>query len=75
METPDLSTARWRKSTYSGGNNGACVELASFGAIRDSKNPSGAALRVQLRNFMAVVQTGCFDLNRQPKRRPQRVRN
>ncbi|GII76357.1 hypothetical protein Sru01_13390 [Sphaerisporangium rufum] len=34
--------ARWRKSSYSGGNGGSCVEVARLGdgriAIRDSKN-------------------------------------
>jgi hypothetical protein len=25
---PDLHTAQWRKSSYSGGNNGTCVEVA-----------------------------------------------
>jgi hypothetical protein len=31
----------WRKSSYSGGNGGACVEVASHGGlilIRDTKN-------------------------------------
>jgi hypothetical protein len=37
----DLSEARWRKSSYSGGAND-CVELADLGtyvAVRDSKRP------------------------------------
>ena len=30
----------WRKSSFSGGNGGNCVEVAnSLGALRDSKNP------------------------------------
>lgn len=49
---PDLSKAAWRKSSYSGGENGNCVEMAlvevaSVGtatAVRDSKNPAGAVL-------------------------------
>ncbi|MFZ4296751.1 DUF397 domain-containing protein [Streptomyces cinereoruber] len=50
METrPDLTGARWRKSSYSG-TNGECVEVADGfpGAVpvRDSKNPSGPALVV-----------------------------
>lgn len=44
----DLSTARWRKSSYSGGSNGDCVEVADGipGAIpvRDSKNPRPALI-------------------------------
>lgn len=41
---PDLTAARWRKSSYSNANGGACVEVADCvpGAVpvRDSKNPS-----------------------------------
>ena len=44
----DLSRAAWRKSSYSGGNGGQCVEVATnlpgFVAIRDSKDPEGAKL-------------------------------
>ncbi|MGW3421331.1 DUF397 domain-containing protein [Streptomyces phaeochromogenes] len=42
----DLSGARWRKSSYSGGAND-CVEVADLGvlvAIRDSKAPEGCPL-------------------------------
>ncbi|MEV7343975.1 DUF397 domain-containing protein [Streptomyces sp. NPDC093544] len=28
MHEYDLSTARWRKSTYSDGNGGSCIEVA-----------------------------------------------
>ncbi len=38
---------RWRKSSYSGGNGGDCVELAHTTAtllVRDSKNPDGPVL-------------------------------
>lgn len=39
-------TERWRKSSYSGGGQGGdCVEVSSLGALRDSKNPAGPALR------------------------------
>jgi hypothetical protein len=45
--TPDLSGAKWRSSTYSGGNN-ECLELAhgitSFAPVRDSKNPTGPVI-------------------------------
>jgi hypothetical protein len=42
MITPDLSRAKWRKSSHSGHDGGNCIEVASldgFIAIRDSKNP------------------------------------
>ncbi|MFE4825957.1 DUF397 domain-containing protein [Streptomyces sp. NPDC056672] len=37
----------WRKSSYSGGSNGDCLEVADGYAdipIRDSKNPTGPTL-------------------------------
>jgi Domain of unknown function (DUF397) len=50
----DLTGAGWRKSSFSSGNGGACVEVAivpgaaagggSLVALRDSKNPAGPAL-------------------------------
>ncbi|WP_341719466.1 DUF397 domain-containing protein [Micromonospora sp. FIMYZ51] len=44
----DLTGARWRKSTRSGGNGGECVEVADnlpgIVAVRDSKDPHGPAL-------------------------------
>ena len=41
--------SRWRKSSYSGGNGGGCVEVASTpGAVlvRDTTNRAGAVLAV-----------------------------
>ncbi|WP_086802439.1 DUF397 domain-containing protein [Streptomyces caniscabiei] len=42
---PDLRTATWRKSSYSGGNSAECVEvsdtLPGLVPVRDSKNPTG----------------------------------
>jgi hypothetical protein len=44
----DLSGARWRTSTRSSSNGGACVEvadnLAGVVAVRDSKDQTGPAL-------------------------------
>ncbi|MEV4481686.1 DUF397 domain-containing protein [Micromonospora coxensis] len=44
----ELTGAQWRKSTRSGDNGGACVEVADnlpgLVAVRDSKNPTGPAL-------------------------------
>ncbi|MGW8972518.1 DUF397 domain-containing protein [Streptomyces platensis] len=47
MRDHDLSTARWRKSSYSNGEGGSCIEVAdnlSVVPVRDSKNPDGPAL-------------------------------
>jgi hypothetical protein len=66
-----LESARWRKSSYSGGNGGACVEVASnlpgIIAVRDSKDPSGPILvftRNGWRAFVAGVQDRQFDVSR-----------
>jgi hypothetical protein len=44
----DLSTAVWRKSSYSDGGGTNCVEVADgypgIVPVRDSKNPQGPAL-------------------------------
>ncbi|MEU7050407.1 DUF397 domain-containing protein [Streptomyces rubradiris] len=46
--TPDLSTAFWRKSSYSDGGANNCVEVADgyphVVPVRDSKVPEGRAL-------------------------------
>ncbi len=61
METPDLSRARWRTSTYSG-SNGNCVEVAVVTpviAVRDSADPDGPALHFtpdQWTTFTGTVQ-------------------
>jgi hypothetical protein len=48
MTEIDLSRAAWRKSSYSNGNGGQCVQVArnlpGTVAVRDSKNPRAAAL-------------------------------
>lgn len=59
--TPDLSAAVWRKSSRSGGNGGACVELANIGAVRDSKNPDGPTLGVDLAYLIAEIKAGRLD--------------
>ncbi|WP_129309594.1 DUF397 domain-containing protein [Streptomyces sp. L2] len=48
--TRDLNIARWRKSSYSGGQQGAeCIEISddfpgTVIPVRDSKNPTGPVL-------------------------------
>jgi hypothetical protein len=45
--TLDLSRARWRKSSFSGGGGSNCVEIADAGyaiAVRDSKDALGPVL-------------------------------
>jgi hypothetical protein len=53
----------WRKSSYSGGNGGACVEVATTDhvLVRDSKNPDGPRLafgRDAWAAFAVKVKTG-----------------
>jgi hypothetical protein len=47
----------WRKSTYSGGNGGQCVEIANtLTEIRNSKNPGGPTLRANVPTFVQAVK-------------------
>lgn len=54
MTVPQDKT-RWRKSRRSQ-DQGACVELANTGAIRDSKNPDGPRLTIELGGLLAAVK-------------------
>ena len=67
----DLSGAAWRKSSYSGGNGGQCVEVAAitgrtneaepFCAVRDSRSPHETVLAFSpapWRRFTTGVKTG-----------------
>jgi hypothetical protein len=62
----DLNRAAWRTSSYSGNNGGACIEVASVGAVavRDSKDPAGPVLAFGPQAwaaFTARVKTGTAD--------------
>jgi Domain of unknown function (DUF397) len=71
----DLTGAPWRKSSYSGGNGGACVEVAVVPGskegsdyvitMRDSKDPDGPVLTFtpdEWKAFTLGVQDGEFDV-------------
>lgn len=57
----------WRKSSYSGGNGGNCVEVApldSAVAVRDSKRRDGGTLvftRTEWAEFLGATKDGEFD--------------
>jgi hypothetical protein len=56
-----MSEHRWRKSTRSQ-NEGNCIELsATLDRIRDSKNPTGPILQVDVAEFVRVAKLGQFD--------------
>lgn len=64
----DLSRADWRKSSFSNGNGGNCVEVArnlpGLVAVRDSKDRSGPALiftTAEWRAFVSGVVDGEFE--------------
>jgi hypothetical protein len=65
----DLTNAEWRKSSFSGGNGGGCVEVArnlpGFVAVRDSKDHEGPALVFtpdEWHVFLDGVRAAEFDL-------------
>lgn len=47
----------WLKASQSA-NEGNCVELAPHGAVRDSKNPTGPVLSVDVAALVAAVKAG-----------------
>ena len=55
----DPDGATWRKSTYSNGTGGNCVEVAHLPngrAVRDSKHPEGPILVFTREGWRAFVQ-------------------
>jgi Domain of unknown function (DUF397) len=71
LTAPELDGAAWKKSSHSGGSESQCVEVAdvttAYGgiAVRDSKDPNGAALMfapASFASFIADVAAGRFDL-------------
>jgi predicted RNA-binding protein associated with RNAse of E/G family len=51
-----MSDLTWRKSSRSGEDN--CLEVAAMGAVRDSKNPDGPVLLVDVTALVAAVKAG-----------------
>jgi hypothetical protein len=72
-DVPDLGQTRlaglhWRKSSYSNGAGGECVEVAEVigggRAVRDSKNPDAGILRfssTEWSAFLVGVRDSEFD--------------
>jgi hypothetical protein len=55
----DPTGATWRKSTYSNGSGGNCIEATTHNghpALRDSKNSSGPALLFTARQWHTFIQ-------------------
>ncbi|MFD3522558.1 DUF397 domain-containing protein [Streptomyces sp. NPDC058653] len=64
MPSPAPSTTRWRKSSYSNGDGGECVEVADdqLGVIlvRDSKNPTGPVLVLHPAAWAGFLRGGTY---------------
>lgn len=60
MSTPNLETATWRKSSYSG-QGGDCVEVADgfpgVLPVRDSKDPGGPCLVFEADAWTSFTRT------------------
>ncbi|MFC5719296.1 DUF397 domain-containing protein [Streptomyces gamaensis] len=64
---PRIPDSAWRKSGYSHGNGGECLEVADrvpdLIPVRDSKRPGRATLFVPApswKDFLAALQDGAF---------------
>ncbi|MEU0136709.1 DUF397 domain-containing protein [Streptomyces sp. NPDC006296] len=65
MNTAPRSTPLWRKSSYSNGDGGECLEVADgfpgLVPVRDSKDPDGPALAFTATgwtHFVDALRTG-----------------
>ncbi|MEU2268194.1 DUF397 domain-containing protein [Streptomyces olindensis] len=58
--TPDLTTAVWRKSSYSDGGDNNCLEVADdhpgIVPVRDSKTPAARPLLFSAASWSAFVR-------------------
>ena len=55
----DVTGIAWRKSSHSGSNGGACVEIGTVGsavAVRDSKHPDGSLLAFAAGTWKAFTE-------------------
>lgn len=55
----DVTGVAWRKSSYSGGNGGTCVEVGTARftvAVRDSKDPAGPRLAFAADTWRAFAE-------------------
>jgi len=67
----DSNNLNWRKSSFSGGSGGNCVEVTELTdgwiAVRNSKNPAGPEIvytAAEWDAFLEGVKAGEFDLDR-----------
>lgn len=67
MAAPDLTTARWRTSSFSG-NNGTCVQIAALPngriALRNSNHPHDAVIlftHAEINTWINRIKTGEYD--------------
>ncbi len=51
-----MADLTWRKSSYSQPTQDNCVEVAARGAVRDSKNPDGGVLNVDVAALVGAVK-------------------
>ncbi|MEU7068329.1 DUF397 domain-containing protein [Streptomyces sp. NPDC046161] len=63
LSAADLGDVEWRKSSYSGGGESQCVEVADLSAtrysgiaVRDSKRPASPALLLSASAFGSLVR-------------------
>jgi hypothetical protein len=55
-----MTNITWRKSSYSGADNGQCLEvrddIPGTVPVRDSKNPTGPTLTIESEAWQAFVE-------------------